>query len=114
MLYIPRGYVHEALTTDRSSLHLTVGIDTFRWMDLISKALTKIGEQNVSFRKSLPVGFLNDSNIKESLKHQFAQLLEIFSTSPTIDKAIAELSDNFFESMLPLPDGHFLQVSIQQ
>lgn len=109
LLYIPRGYVHEALTSDCSSLHLTVGIATFSWADLISNALRSVSEQNVSFRKSLPIGFLNHDEMIESLKHQFKELLELLSNT-AIEDAINQLAKKFFRQMSPLPDGHFTQI----
>ncbi|MBD2530120.1 hypothetical protein H6G97_11280 [Nostoc flagelliforme FACHB-838] len=109
LLYIPRGYVHEALTSDCSSLHLTVGIATFSWADLISNALRSVNEQNVCFRKSLPIGFLNYDEMIESLKHQFKELLELLSNT-AIEDAVNRLAKKFFRQMPPLPDGHFTQI----
>ena len=38
LLYMPRGHVHEAFTKDGASLHLTVGLRIYRWMDLLQQA----------------------------------------------------------------------------
>ena len=46
LLYIPRGYIHEALSTNLSSLHLTVGIEFSRWIDLLKDALLVAAEEN--------------------------------------------------------------------
>ena len=35
LLYIPRGFVHEAVTGQESSLHLTLGLSAYRWKDLL-------------------------------------------------------------------------------
>lgn len=110
LLYIPRGYVHEALTSECSSLHLSVGIHPFRLADLISSALTLVSQQNVSFRKSLPVGFLNHGETIASLRHQFKGLLEVLSNSARVEDAVEGLAEQFFSQMVPLPDGHFTQI----
>lgn len=110
LLYVPRGYVHEALTSECSSLHLTVGIDTFKWTDLISHALALVSEQNVSFRKSLPVGFLNHEEIVTSLKHQFKELLEILLNSDLLEKTIARQAQQFIKKLSPIDEGHFTQI----
>ncbi|MBD2532877.1 cupin-like domain-containing protein [Nostoc flagelliforme FACHB-838] len=68
LLYIPSGYVHEALTSESSSLHLTVGINVYRWIDLLSTALILASEQNISLRKYLPIGFLKSNNCVKFLK----------------------------------------------
>lgn len=110
LLYIPRGYVHEAFTSDYSSLHLTVAIYPFRLADLISSALTLVSQQNVSFRKSLPVGFLKQDETITSLKHQFEELLELLLNSAKVEEAVHQLGKQFVGQMVSLPDGHFTQI----
>lgn len=110
LLYIPSGYVHEALTSECSSLHLTVGINVYRWGDLLSTALTSVSERNLSFRKSLPVGFLKCSETIGSLKYQFEELLELFLSSAKVEDAVERLSERVIDEMPPLPDGHFTQI----
>jgi ribosomal protein L16 Arg81 hydroxylase len=111
LLYIPRGYVHEALTSKSSSLHLTLGIDTFKWTDIISYALKLVSQQNVSFRKSLSVGFLNQNEQKEYLKNHFKELLELLSQNAVFDEAVEQLPQVLIEKMLPLPGEQFTQIN---
>jgi len=42
LLYMPRGFLHEAWTTDEPSTHLTVGLHVVRWLDLLSVALAQV------------------------------------------------------------------------
>ena len=53
-LYLPRGYVHAALTTDEHSVHLTVGVLSTTWYDVLTDAVTLAAEEG-SFREALPV-----------------------------------------------------------
>ncbi|HEV3021176.1 MAG TPA: cupin domain-containing protein [Pirellulales bacterium] len=60
LLYIPRGHVHEAFTSQVPSLHLTVGINVYRWADVLHHALAVAGRCDVRFRaehcrKSTPI-----------------------------------------------------------
>jgi hypothetical protein len=57
LLYLPRGVVHEALATDDISLHLTIGVHHVTWADVIRTTVEEALEQNIAFRKSLPIGF---------------------------------------------------------
>lgn len=57
--YLPRGFRHEAVTADSSSLHLTVGIHAYRWRDLIEETLELLADEDVRFRGSLPPRFLD-------------------------------------------------------
>jgi lysine-specific demethylase/histidyl-hydroxylase NO66 len=52
-LYLPRGYVHAALTTDQHSVHLTVGVLSTTWKDVLDDALALAGEDE-QFREALP------------------------------------------------------------
>ena len=50
-LYLPRGWLHEARTSDVDSLHLTVGINVYTWLDAVRDALGDV-EDEVAFRRS--------------------------------------------------------------
>ena len=52
-LYLPRGWPHEATTSDDESLHLTVGIHPTTRMDALRMALESC-EDDLEFRRSLP------------------------------------------------------------
>ncbi len=51
-LYLPRGWLHEAKTSDSDSLHLTVGINVYTWLDAFRAALDECGD-DVEFRRAL-------------------------------------------------------------
>ncbi|MDP9498062.1 MAG: cupin domain-containing protein [Actinomycetota bacterium] len=53
-LYLPRGYVHAALTTDEHSVHLTVGVLTTTWYDVLGD-VAKLAAEQPAFRDALPV-----------------------------------------------------------
>ena len=59
MLYLPRGWLHEALTSDTDSLHLTVGINVFTWLDAFRAALDDCGDE-LGFRRSIETGDADD------------------------------------------------------
>ena len=52
-LYVPRGFPHEAVTAVSSSLHLTVSINVFRWIDLLAEMLGMLAEEHVNLRRAL-------------------------------------------------------------
>jgi hypothetical protein len=51
-LYLPRGWLHEARTSEVDSLHLTVGINVYTWLDAFHDALGEL-EQELEFRRSV-------------------------------------------------------------
>jgi hypothetical protein len=52
-LYLPRGWLHEALTSDFDSLHLTIGVVAHTWLDAVRAALDDCAG-DVEFRRSVP------------------------------------------------------------
>ena len=50
-LYLPRGWMHEAKTSDTDSLHLTVGVNVYTWLDAFKAALDECGDDD-AFRRS--------------------------------------------------------------
>ena len=53
MLYMPRGWLHQALTSDTDSLHLTIGANAYTWSDALRAALDSCAD-DVEFRRSVP------------------------------------------------------------
>ena len=109
LLYLPRGHIHEASTSDGSSLHLTIGVNVYRWADVLRHALNYISRQNVSFRESVPGGALPED--RTELKGQFQALLKLLAESADaedlFERAIKALGDQFFEQLNMLPCGQF-------
>ncbi|HEX2086846.1 MAG TPA: cupin domain-containing protein [Solirubrobacteraceae bacterium] len=58
-LYIPRGFVHGAETRELASAHLTVGILTVSWVDVL-RGLLDAMEDRPELREALPAGFADD------------------------------------------------------
>jgi hypothetical protein len=55
-LYLPRGWLHEALTSDSDSLHLTVGVNVYTWLDAVRAALEEAAREEGSYRRSVADG----------------------------------------------------------
>jgi hypothetical protein len=53
-LYLPRGYVHAALTTDVDSVHLTVGVLSTTWYDVLTDVVG-LAAAAEEFREALPM-----------------------------------------------------------
>lgn len=91
LLYLPRGYVHEASTSKNHSLHLTVGLYAITWADLISE----VARNTQSLRQALPKNMLNRNEyyaLDNEVKEAFLQACQ----NPTvIDKAFQSLRKNW-------------------
>jgi hypothetical protein len=54
-LYLPRGWLHQAETSATDSLHLTIGITAYTWLDAVRAALAEC-EDELPFRRSVANG----------------------------------------------------------
>jgi ribosomal protein L16 Arg81 hydroxylase len=57
LLYIPLGWVHRAQTAAERSVHVTVGVNPPRWLDLIEQAVDQSGGEISILRSGLPFRF---------------------------------------------------------
>lgn len=57
-LYLPRGFGHQARTSDSASLHLTVGVLAFTWRHVLRLLAEVLPEDDLALRQALPVGAL--------------------------------------------------------
>jgi hypothetical protein len=60
-LYVPRGFPHSARAQAGVSGHLTIGVVTTNWADVLRAAVDGIDDE-VGFRKSLPPGWAADDS----------------------------------------------------
>ena len=90
-LYLPRGWLHQALTTDSDSLHITVGINTRRWVDEARAALDE-AEAELSFRRTIDAAEppelpeLDAERIRAQARERFVR-----TRRPILDGQLSEL-----------------------
>ena len=51
-LYLPRGWLHDALTSASDSLHITVGVNVYTWIDALRAAVESLAD-DVELRRSV-------------------------------------------------------------
>jgi len=54
-LYLPRGWLHEARTSDTDSLHLTIGLKVYAWIDAVRAAVDECASE-LEFRRGVSGG----------------------------------------------------------
>ncbi len=110
ILYMPRGVPHEAYTTDKSSMHITVGIQSVQWIDFITKSLLNLSQKHIELRKALPIGFLNSDNenlLSTDEELDFINILQQVFQKENIAGSLNILGEEFRTKEQPKPDGHF-------
>lgn len=92
LLYIPRGFIHEGNATEKISLHITLGVHTYKYSDLLKEILKDI-DNELFFRKSLPTNFIiNQQEFKE-------QAIKYLNNTNS-QKSLADIKDNFISKRL--------------
>ena len=87
LLYLPRGYVHSAATSDSFSAHVTIGVTVYTWIDLAAE-LFMSSMQMPRFRNALPPGFASNSEYKQILQKGIIERVNELLTSSDYDKLI--------------------------
>jgi lysine-specific demethylase/histidyl-hydroxylase NO66 len=103
-LYVPRGFRHAARTAETASLHLTVGMLTYNWSELL-RQVVELATEEPWFREGLPVGFAEDPEaLAASLAERVAELrrfLDKVDLGPVADRA----ARRFWANRPPSLDG---------
>ena len=108
LLYVPRGVVHEAMTTDDSSVHLTVGVHVWRWADLLRDAILVLADKDVRLRKSVPLGMLGRGDADaRALDATLDELLAAVVGNVNSREVLSRIGPRLAQRREPVPDGHF-------
>jgi ribosomal protein L16 Arg81 hydroxylase len=89
VLYIPRGFVHAAQAGDEGSVHVSIGVMVYRWIDVIQsvvEAALRKCSQDVHYKESLPLGRPPGAPLDASA----AATLDLLTTSFVSDLALQE------------------------
>lgn len=70
-LYLPRGWLHEALTSDRHSLHVTVGVNVYTRLDALRAAVESLAD-DVELRRVVD----EDGELPDDLLERLSERLE--------------------------------------
>jgi ribosomal protein L16 Arg81 hydroxylase len=95
LLYIPRGIVHEALTGNTHSLHLTIGVTCTTWIEVI-EGIASEAVRVANFRVSLPRRYV-ENGVSVDRVEQFRQELIEFVRTADIKKVVDSAADRFVD-----------------
>ena len=70
-LYMPRGWLHQALTSDEDSLHLTIGVSVYTWLDALRAALDECADE-LAVRRSVPDDGVASADLSRCSKRGFS------------------------------------------
>jgi lysine-specific demethylase/histidyl-hydroxylase NO66 len=105
-VYVPRGMMHDAENVgDEPSLHITVGMITKTWADLLLESISELALTSPDFRRSLPAGFAGRDFDRETARAHFDLLRREIAEKASMDSAFDLLADNFVRGRRPNVSG---------
>jgi lysine-specific demethylase/histidyl-hydroxylase NO66 len=104
-LYIPRGFPHDAEARREISIHVTVGVLTYTWVDLWRHVVAEATE-HLPFREALAPGFAADPEaVVEELEVRRKELHDWLDEAAN-EEAVRSFARRFWSSRRPVLGGH--------
>jgi ribosomal protein L16 Arg81 hydroxylase len=110
-VYIPRGIMHDARSSNDVSLHITVGVLAYTWADIVLESVAEVCLSTSDFRKALPPGFARQTFDRTMARETFSKLLQGLPKRSNIDGILDRFIDEFISSCPPLLRGQMSQIS---
>jgi bifunctional lysine-specific demethylase and histidyl-hydroxylase NO66 len=108
-LYIPKGFPHAASTQDLASAHLTVGILSYAWADMI-REVTKQAEAEPEFTEPLPIRFAEDPERLRTLAEDRLRSFAVWLEKQDPGEAADRLARRFLTGRRPILVGQLNQL----
>ncbi|MEQ1574232.1 MAG: cupin domain-containing protein [Vicinamibacterales bacterium] len=85
VLYLPRGAMHQAFCTERESMHLTISVVPLTFSELLAKALKRVAEEDIEFRRRVPWSLESGSGGLEAIVIQVKERIAALSANLDLD-----------------------------
>ena len=109
--YVPRGVVHDAVSTDEASLHITLGVLSKTWTDLLVEAVTLASTRDPDLRRSLPYGHWHDGFDRTAARQMFKTLFARCAELVDADEMLDQMADDLMATRHGLVWGQLSQVA---
>ncbi|TQV84266.1 cupin [Exilibacterium tricleocarpae] len=110
LLYIPRGWVHDARTLNTTSAHITLGVHHLTWEHVLRGAIVDIFERDGTFRASLPIGFNSDPALRCKAEEQLSALIDNLCQKIDPTQLIDEAAEEAWQSTQSSLGGHLVDL----
>ena len=109
MCYVPRGVVHDARATDELSLHITTGLLTPRWIELLVDAVNQLALVDPAFRHAIPPGHAMPGFDRSGARQTFRDLLLRAAENVDPDRTLDFYAHDYRSRRVPVVPGQLLQ-----
>ena len=104
LLYLPRGYVHVAHTTDELSAHLSVSMLPTTWVDVFQELLSSLPNDD-RFRTAVQLEPRGPADPTEAMEATFEDLIHAFGVGSDLEDALDGLGRRFVATRIPATSG---------
>ena len=108
-LYVPRGFLHSAHAQEDLSAHLTIGVPTQTWHDVV-KLLVAGTADDPTFRRGLPAGFADDVDALAGDVRQVVERLRDWLGAVDADAIARQVAAGFWKGRPPILTGQLRQL----
>jgi hypothetical protein len=109
VLYIPRGFLHDAEARREVSIHVTVGITALTWVEAWRRVMRRASGHR-AFRDALPPGWAVDpSSMVAELEVRRKELVG-WLEAEVDEELLRGMAHSFWSSRRPLLSGHLAQL----
>jgi ribosomal protein L16 Arg81 hydroxylase len=112
LAYIPRGVVHDARSSDDLSLHITLGVLSYRWVDLLLEFVAEASLKDPAFRKSLPPGFAREPFDRGQGQKMFEDLFRRLATNVDSGPMLRRFAEQWISACPPVLRGQMEQIAL--
>lgn len=99
VLYLPKGVQHAAQTIDAPSLHLTLGVRSRTWRDVVQQAVDRTLAETHHLDKPLPAGWADDPDrLQADLAGHLKAVADSLSHADSAPQALQEQADRFWSA----------------
>lgn len=111
VLYVPRGFIHEGSTRASTSLHLTVGLHSYRWIDAMKEALDLAAAENVELRRAIPGPIMTAKAGSAAVQRRFQKHCGALACFKPATEILIRLRRRLLNEGSPSLEGHFASVA---
>ncbi|CAN5570333.1 hypothetical protein BH24ACT26_BH24ACT26_10970 [soil metagenome] len=108
-LYVPRGFLHGAETNALESTHMTIGILSYTWMDVMKVAMEHASDE-VFLRDALPTGFAYSPGDAADAARDKLSAFARWLADLDPEALTSRVAERFWSSRAPVLTGQLQQV----
>ena len=101
-VYLPRGLMHSARSTDEASLHITLGLTAFTWAEFLVESVTAAALEEESLRRNLPREFAREGFPAAERERLFAEKLAFVQSRFDPEVVWRRFTDEVLATDVPL------------